>query len=394
MKSAPRHRDFMGTSEMARHRLIGLSTAGAALTILALLFHPPAPPWVQTMHLSLEAASFGELNSRASVELGGVKVGTVDGLELRGGRPLIDISVDPTYADLLHGDASAVIRPHGLLGPRYVELDGGSRGRLVDGATIPSSRVHVATDVDLVLNALQPDVRQSLQTLIVELGTASEGRGQDVNATLKSLGDAADDLATVTATLRRRDQDLSGSVVAAERLNRDVQNAPLSAQIQDTNRVLTGLVQVNSSIGHGIDHTATTLQALDVVLDGNSENLSRTLDQAPATVTRLRAVLASATGLVSAVNPTVPSLMTAIVETESSFSGSDANGHFVRVMSLAGSCSVGLNAGCAAPAATATPGQTNTAPSSSVSAPAANPAPIPGPRLSDQELLRLFLGDH
>jgi phospholipid/cholesterol/gamma-HCH transport system substrate-binding protein len=366
---------------MPRRRVIGLFTAAGALALLALLFHPPALPWVQTMHLRLEATSFGELNPRAGVELGGVKVGTVDGLELRGGRPLIDISVDPAYADLLHDDASAIIRPHGLLGPRYVELEGGSGGRMVDGATIPSSRVHVATDVDMVLNALQPDVRQSLQTLIVELGTAGDGRGQDVNATLKSLGGATDDLAAVTATLRRRDQDLSGSVVAAERLNGDVQSAPLSAQIQDTDRVLSGLVQVNTSIGHGIDHTATTLQALDVVLDGNSENLSRTLDQAPATVTRLRAVLASATGLVTGVNPTVPSLMTAIVETESSFSGSDANGHFVRVMSLSGTCTAGLNAGCSAPTAMS-PARSEEGGSQ------------PGSRLSDQELMRLFLGDH
>src|SRR5262249_12916881 len=196
-------------------------------------------------------------------------------------------------------------RPHGLLGPRYVQLDGGSRGQLADGATIPISRVHVSTELDEVLNSLQPDVRQSLQTLIVELGAASDGRGQDVNAALKSLSDATDNLATVTETLRKRDQDVAGSVVAAERLNRDLQDAPLDAQVRDTERVLSGLVQVNGSIGHGIDHTAATLQALDVILDGNSANLARTLDQAPATVTRLRAFLAEATGLIDAVNPSV-----------------------------------------------------------------------------------------
>src|SRR5262249_16826564 len=150
---------------------------------------------------------------------------------------------------------------------------------LPDGSTIPISRVHVTTDLDEVLNALQPDVRQSLQTLIVELGAASAGRGQDVNATLKSLSDAADDLATVTPILRGHDQDLAGSVASAEQLNRDLQDAPLDAQVRDTNRVLSGLVQVNGSIGHGIDHTASTLQALDVVLDGNSGNLAKTLDE-------------------------------------------------------------------------------------------------------------------
>ena len=373
---------------MKRSRLIGLATTAGAVVLLALLFHPPALPWSPALHLALEAASFGELNPQASVEVGGIRVGSVEGLEMRQGRPLVRITVDRAYAGLLHADASAAIRPHGLLGPRYVQLDGGSRGQLGDGATIPISRVHVSTELDQVLNSLQPDVRQSLQTLIVELGAASDGRGQDVNAALKSLSDATDDLATVTETLRRRDQDVAGSVVAAERLNRDLQDAPLDAQVRDTERVLSGLVQVNGAIGHGIDHTAATLQALDVILDGNSGNLARTLDQAPATVTRLRAFLAEATGLIDAVNPSVPSLMTAVVETESAFSGSDANGHFVRVMTLNGACTVGLNVGCA------TPNSQSTHSVGSVPASGSVPAPqLPRSHTSDQDLLRLFLGN-
>lgn len=380
---------------MGRTRLIGMATTAGAALLLAVLFHPPSLPWSPTMRIALQASSFGELNPQASVELGGIRIGSVDGLEVRRGMPLVELTVDRSYADLLHADASAAIRPHGLLGPRYVQLDGGTRGRLADGATIPVSRVHVTTELDEVLDALQPDVRQSLQTLIVELGAGGDGRGQDVNDALRSLGAATDDLATVTATLHRRDGDLAGSVVAAERLNRDLQGAPLDAQVRDTDRVLSGLVQVNGSIGHGIDHTASTLQALDVVLDGNSDNLARTLDRAPATVTRLRTVLASATGLVNGVNPALPSLMTAIVETESAFSGSDANGHFVRVMTLNGSCTVGLNAGCASPGGPA-PGATNGIPATEVPAPASGQAPAPTPprsHVSDQDLLRLFLGN-
>jgi phospholipid/cholesterol/gamma-HCH transport system substrate-binding protein len=381
---------------MARARLVGLASTAGTVLLLVLLFHPPSlPPWLplslpfsSTLRVSLEAGSFGQLDPQASVELGGVRVGTVDGLDLRGGRPLIRLSIDRSYASLLHADTSAAIQPHGLLGPRYVELDGGSHGALGEDATIPISRVHVATEIDQVLDSLQPDVRQSLQTLIVELGTASDGRGQDVNSALASLGAAADDVAAVTATLHARDQDLAGTVVDAERLNRDLQGAPLDAQLRDTNQVLSGLVQVDGSIGHGIDHTATTLQALDVVLGGNSGNLSKTIDQAPATVTRLRAVLVSVTGLVNGVNPAVPSLMTAVVETESACSGSDANGHFVRVMTLVGACTVGLDAGCASPGAARA--SHPAVPSSP--APAAGPAPRPpGSRLSDQELLRLFL---
>jgi hypothetical protein len=70
------------------------------------------------------------------------------------------------------------------------------------------------------------------------------------------------------------------------------------------------------------------------------------------------------------------------VETESAFSGSDANGHFVRVMTLVGTCTVGLDVGCASPGTAGAPnGAVTTSPA---------PKP-PGSQLSDQELLRLFL---
>jgi len=389
----------------ARSRLVGLVATAGTAALLALLLHPPAAPWSRSLHVSLEAASFGELNSAASVELAGTRVGSVEGLELRDGRPLVRLSIDPAYADLLHADASAAIRPHGLLGPRYVDLAGGSHGRLRDGATIPISRVRVSTELDQVLDALQPDARQSLRTLIGELGTASDGRGQDVNAALRSLGEATDDVATVAATLRRRDPDLARTVVASEQLSRDLQDAPLGAQVRDTDRVLRGLVLVDGSIGDGIDHTATLLELLDVVLDGNAGSLATTIERAPGTVTRLRAALVPATGLVNAVNPALPSLTAAIVETESAFSGSDASGHFVRIMVLNGACTIGLNAGCASPGASGAgrPAGAGTAPAAgpgpgsqaaSAGLPAGGLAPAP-PRslLGDRELLRLFLGN-
>lgn len=381
-------------TNIARPRLIGLSATVGAVLVLGLLFHPPSLPWASDLHVNLESASFGELNKDAAVELGGVRVGRVEDMTLRAGHPLIHLAVDRRYADLLHADAAAAIRPHGLLGPRFIELQGGTHGRLGDGATIPISRVHVSTDVDQVLNALQPDVRRSLQIIFVELGDASQGRGQDVNATLRALGQATDDLARVTATLHARDQDLAGTVVAAEQINSEAQNAPIDAEIRDTNQVLAGLVQVDGSIGSGIDHTALLLQQLDVVMDGNSDNLARTLDHAPATVTRLRAVLAAGTDLLNGVNPSVPSLMTAVVETESTFSGSDANGHYGRVLTLAGACTLGVNAGCGTPGTAAS---SSSSPSSNPTAPAAGQAAplsqLPRSHMSDQDLLRMFLGN-
>jgi ABC-type transporter Mla subunit MlaD len=297
-------------------------------------------------HFQIQAPAFSQLGQGASVDLAGTRVGQFDGVTMSHGMPLINVQIDGNDARLLHADASATIEPHGVLGTQFIELSGGSTGSLAAGDVIPASRVHVAVTLDQVLNTFQPAELQSLQTLIVQLGIASANRGQDVNQTLKALSDASDSLTGVTGTLRQHDQGLSSIIDSSQQLNQSLQNSPLSAQIKDTDEVLAALANVDGSMGQGIDHTASVLSDLDVVLNGNTGNLSYTLSKAPQVAAQLRTLLSEGTTLIKGINPALPSLMTSVVEAESAFGGTDANGHYVRVMSVTGGCTVGLNFGC------------------------------------------------
>src|SRR5439155_13420441 len=231
-------------------------------------------PWSPRLHFQLQAGAYGELNPGAWVELSGAKIGSVDRVDSKDGYSLIRVSVDARYAGQLHADATAAIRPHGLLGPKYVYLEGGHSGALRDGASIPLSRTTVSTDLDQVLNSLQPDVRANLKTIFVELGRAADGRGAAMNGALQALGQSSADVSTTTGVLHNRADDLASLIVASEQLDRDLQNAPIDRQIADTDLVLSALVKVEDSIGTGIDHTAAVTQELDTVLSGNSQNLA------------------------------------------------------------------------------------------------------------------------
>jgi virulence factor Mce-like protein len=328
-------------------RLVGLTVAVVGLLALFLTFRPPELPWHQTMSVGVDAAPFGQINNGAGVELGGVKVGTVEGTQQHGNSTLIKLKIDKAYAPQLHADAGAVIRPHGLLGPKYVELEAGKSGRLADGAVIPVSRVHVSVDADQVINTLQPDVRANLKVFLDEMGTAAQGHGANVNAALKSLGEASQDLATTTAVLHRRDQDLADFITASEILNRDLQFAPIDSQIVDTDRVLSGLVQVEDSMGSGFDHTAVFAEELNIVMNGNSANLAAILARLPATLSKLDTMAQNGTKIVNGVandpygsgppGSRINSLMWAVLYTKSAFGKSDANGHYVLVYSC-GDC--------------------------------------------------------
>jgi len=110
-----------------------------------------------------------------------------------------------------------------------------------------------------------------------------------------------------------------------------LQNAPIDRQIADTDLVLSALVKVENSIGSGIDHTAAVTQELDTVLSGNSQNLAHVLSKGPATVANLRTVASELDAIIVGVNPALPCLMQAVLETKSAFGGRDGNGHYVRV---------------------------------------------------------------
>jgi virulence factor Mce-like protein len=391
-------------AEMGRSgkRLVGLVTALIAIVALALAFSPSLLPWNRQFQLKLQATGFGELDQRSWVEMNGAKIGEVTGLEPQSG--LIDLEIQPQYAKLLRSDPSASIQPHGLLGPKFVQLESGHSGTFAAGGTIPASRIHVAIDFDQVVNALQPDVRQSLQVLLVQLGQASQNRGTDMNAALAALGQSAQNLQTTTATLKGRDPDISQFLISAEQFNRDVQYAPIAQNIADTNRAISGIAQVDQQLGDGIDQTAGVLAHLDVVMSGNQQNLAYVLSRLPETVTRLRTVLAAGDTLLSGVNAvdakdgytdsSIQALMTAVLYTESAFSGKDAYGNFVRVYSLAGLCSTG------APSAGNTPQQAQ-----SGAACAGMPQNASGGKqfsggteatptssLTDDQLINLFLG--
>ncbi len=376
-----------GEMSQAARRLIGLGVTAGSLGVLALVFHPPALPWEQPLRIHMEAASFGDMNKNASVDLGGIKVGEVEAVRMSGGHAVLDLRIDRAYAGRVHADAGATIRPHGLLGPLYIDMDGGSSGRMPDGGTIPLSRVRTSVALDEVLNALQPDVRDNLKTVLVELSKGSAGRGGDVNQALHELSASSADLHRVTETLHARDGDLADFFTYSEQLNRDLQNAPIDRQIADTDSVLASLAAVSGDLGEGIDHTANVLAALDVVMNGNQQNLSYVIDNLAPNMLRLRTAVAAGDRLVVGVNPSLPSLMTAAMETKSAFSYQDANGHFVKVLSVTTDCTLGVpDAGCSVPDGQVGPGGKPGA------QPKGQPAPPATSSSTDGQLIQALMG--
>ena len=139
----------------------------------------------------------------AEVRIAGRRVGSVVHPRLTGGVPTIDLQLDGDTGRL-HPDASLAVRPRGLLGVQYVDLDpGGAPGTLPDGATIPASRTTVSVDLPHALSAFDAPRRVALRTTLSALGEGMLDRGAQIN---QALGQAPRALADTTA--------LSGAILA------------------------------------------------------------------------------------------------------------------------------------------------------------------------------------
>ena len=121
-------------------------------------------------------------------------------------------------------------------------------------------------------------------------------------------------------------------------------------------------------MGSGIDRTANVMQELDTAISGNSANLAHILAKGPATIDQLRTVATEVDAIIVGVNPALPCLMQAVLETKSAFGGSDGNGHFVRVQVVPTSLGSAPPPNC-------------------TGSPTSQTAP-----LHDQDLIALFLG--
>ena len=325
-------------------RLVGLLVTVAAAAFAVVVFLPFSLPWNRGLHLQVQAGAYGELNTGAWVELNGARVGSVDSVESRSGFSLIRLSIEPRFAGLLHADTTATIRPHGLLGPKFVSLQGGTTGQLGDGASIPLSRTTVSTDLDQVLNSLQPDVRANLKTIFVELGRAADGRGASMNG----AGSMETNYIIDGVQVNDPAYGTQGTTLLQDFIQEvDVKTGGYQAEY---GRSTGGIVNVVTKSGGNEFHGSvfanwSPLEANRKPIGNLGEAIRNQVSQrynldfgaevgGPILKDKLWFFAGFAPQLVG-VNPALPCLMQAVLETKSAFGGSDGNGHYVRVQVVA-----------------------------------------------------------
>ena len=123
-----------------------------------------------------------------AVDIAGIQVGKVTSVELVDGHAVVGMDIEPKYMELIHHNASLLLRPKTNLNDMVVEVAPGSgKGHLEDGANIPLSRTEPNVNLDAFLATLDGDTRQYLQLLLAGGAQGIGGHGRQLGGAFRRL---------------------------------------------------------------------------------------------------------------------------------------------------------------------------------------------------------------
>jgi phospholipid/cholesterol/gamma-HCH transport system substrate-binding protein len=222
------------------------------------------------------------------VNVAGVHVGEIVGTSLHNGVGVIHMDIDPSKLRRLYRNATAELVPNTPLKDMEIDIQPGSpsAGALPAGGTIGVGQTTSPIDSDELLASLDGDTRAWLTSLITELGSGTQGRGQDIRSLLRSLGPTAGQLREIGDLLDGRRQELA--------------------------RIVHNLGVLSHATSLRDAQLATVVRAGDATvsaLAGQNAALQQSLQRLPGTLATARHTLVDVTGLAGALGPTATALL-------------------------------------------------------------------------------------
>jgi phospholipid/cholesterol/gamma-HCH transport system substrate-binding protein len=280
------------TRSSARPIVLLVALAAVALAVGAYLLahqrlYPPA--WVPivgsddfVMYAELTSASGVLPGQGQAVTVSGVTVGQIASVDLRDGRAVLRLRIEPRFANV-HPDATLLLRPKTGLKDMVVELDPGTPQagpRLRDGATLTTAATDPDVNFDEILAMLDADTRGYLALLLTGGGEAlGDGGGRELAATFRRFEPLSRHVAEATRLVARRRHRLARlmgnlSELAEELGARDRQ---LATFVRANTAVFRRFSRQNEQLAATIEELPGTLDSVDRGL-GRADDLARTLE--------------------------------------------------------------------------------------------------------------------
>jgi phospholipid/cholesterol/gamma-HCH transport system substrate-binding protein len=139
-------------------------------------------------HISAEFATAQAVTpgQGQAVDIAGIQVGKVTSVELEDGRAVVGMDIEPKYMELIHADASFLLRPKTGLNDMIVEVEPGTGNKQVEsGHVFTQGQTEPNTNLDQFLSSLDADTRQYIQLLVAGGAQGIGGQSTRVSQALR-----------------------------------------------------------------------------------------------------------------------------------------------------------------------------------------------------------------
>jgi len=121
-----------------------------------------------------------------SVDIAGIQIGKVTSVDLEDGHAVVGMDIVPEYMQLIHPNATFLLRPKTGLNDMIVEVDPGSGKKSIEsGANFTLAQTEPNTNLDAFLATLDGDTRQYIQLLVAGGAQGIGGRGKQLSNALR-----------------------------------------------------------------------------------------------------------------------------------------------------------------------------------------------------------------
>lgn len=210
-----------------------------------------------------------------TVNIAGVEVGDVSDVDLEDGIAVVTMEVDNDYAQLLHPDASALLRPRTALMDMTIEVDPGTGTESVEeGFTIPLGDTAPNVHIDQILASLDADTRTYLRLLLAGGAEAfgSKEKSDEFAALLRRLQPTTRDIAKINGRLAERRHNIARVVtnfkLIAEQLARS--DTDLAGFVQTQNEVFGAFAESEAALRASLRELPSTLRETRLALDASA----------------------------------------------------------------------------------------------------------------------------
>jgi phospholipid/cholesterol/gamma-HCH transport system substrate-binding protein len=140
-----------------------------------------------------------------AVDVAGIQIGKVTSVDLEDGHAVVGMDIEPKYLELIHPDASLLLRPKTNLNDMVVEVDPGTaNGHVKDGHVFPLSRTEPNVNLDAFLATLDADTRQYIQLLVAGGAQGIGNRGRQLSGVFRRFQPFAHYIADLNRAVARR----------------------------------------------------------------------------------------------------------------------------------------------------------------------------------------------